>query len=135
MNRNLIEQAIVIANELEDKATESPATVPEKGGVYLVYRGVPPTASVIYVGEAKVLKRRITSDHISGEQKATTSEFRKKLNQRFSIPFGPGMRSWVEQNCSFSYVVVEDYDMRVLVEAMLIAALRAGGAPLLNSKR
>lgn len=87
---------------------------------------------VIYIGKAKVLYRRINSDHISGENKITTSTFRRSLCQKFNRDPGPWMRKWILDDCKFKYVEISNSDLCDLVESFLINLLRREGGPLLN---
>jgi hypothetical protein len=96
----------------------------------LVYRKR--TRSIIYVGKGKDLRRRIRSDHISGEQKIATSSFRNRVHEKYRIEPGKEMREWVINKCLFAYEEIQDADICSLVEAILIASMRAKGEPLLN---
>ena len=95
---------------------------PTKGGVYVIYHN---SDGIIYVGKARNLKRRVHSDHISGELKNTTSTFRRSVNSKYGIPFGDQMRKWIDDNCRFGILEVDDADIRGVVESILIATLRS----------
>lgn len=113
-----------LANELisiNPQKAESRQTIPTTGGVYLIYND----GEVIYVGKAKKLRRRIHTDHLSSELKDTMSTFRRSINTKYGVPFGPEMRKWILDKCRFAYLEIEDEDMRSLVEALLISTLRS----------
>jgi hypothetical protein len=107
----------------------SPKDFPKSPGAYLIYNKA---GEVIYVGKAVNLKRRINSDHISGELKISTSTFRRKVVRVHGISPGPEMRKWINQNCQFSYIVIENPDLCDLVESLTILLLRSGNNQLLN---
>lgn len=103
--------------------------IPKTQGVYLIYNK---GGGIIYVGKAKNLHRRINSDHISGEEKITTSTFRGQLMKKQGLAAGKGLRQWVIDNCLFSYIEIPDSDMCDMVESLTILTLRSGGSKLLN---
>lgn len=117
--------------KLSEKLLETPSLnvkkIPNKGGVYLIRR----SGKIIYIGKAKNLFRRINSDHISGENKNSTSTVRRKITKKLGIPHGKKLREWMSK-CNFGVVEINDSDLRSLVEAYLIYFLRKDGQPLLN---
>jgi GIY-YIG catalytic domain len=117
------ESAKRLFRELSSKRPEkiaSRAECPSLGGVYLIYE----KKEVIYVGKAKDLRRRIYTDHLSEEVADTMSAFRRSLNSRDQMPYGPDMRAWIVKNCSFSHLPIPEADMRGLVESTAIAVYR-----------
>jgi GIY-YIG catalytic domain-containing protein len=106
----------------------SHAECPSAGGVYVIYE----KEEVIYVGKARNLRRRVYTDHLSEEIAGTKSAFRRSLNSRHQIPFGPGMRSWIVENCCFACLPISDADMKGLVESLAIAVRRT---PVLFNKQ
>lgn len=119
-----LQEAEFLSNKLisiRPQKAESRKAIPPIGGVYLIYRN----DKVIYVGKTKKLRRRIHTDHLSSELKDTMSAFRRSVNAKHDIPFGPEMREWILDKCRFAYLEVEDNDMRSLVEALLISILRS----------
>jgi hypothetical protein len=114
-----------LVNRRPERLTSS-SQCPATGGVYLIYEG----EKVIYVGKAKNLARRIFTDHLSEEVADTMSAFRRSLNRRDRTAFGPGMRTWIVNNCLLAYLEISDADLRGVVESMAIAVLRTPG--LLN---
>ena len=97
------------------------------GGVYVIHE----KDAVIYIGKAKNLRRRVYTDHLSAEVADTMSTFRRSLNGQDQIAFGPGMRAWIVENCSFACLPVPESDMRGLVESLAIVLSRT---PLLLNK-
>ncbi|MBI2639550.1 MAG: GIY-YIG nuclease family protein [Candidatus Sungbacteria bacterium] len=98
------------------------AELPESGGVYLFRNDA---NEIVYIGKARNLKRRIRIDHLSQELGDTMSAFRRSINKVLGIPFGHEMKSWICSNCKISFIQIDDPDMRSLVEALLIAAVRS----------
>lgn len=99
-----------------------------EGGVYIMYN----KENIVYIGKASNLKRRILSDHFGGDEKMTTSTLRRSISKVYNIPPGQPVRNWMRQNCLFSYITIQDHDMRNLVEALVIKYLRNRGNNLLN---
>ena len=98
--------------------------VPSTGGVYAIYEKTGLDGlQRIYVGKASNLSRRIYCNHLSGA-KEPKSSLRWWLNEKRQIPIGPEGRDWLAANCSIAFVVVENADIRGLVEAAVIAAVR-----------
>ena len=95
--------------------------VSKNQGVYLVRHMVD---GIIYVGKGSNLKRRLLGEHLSGEKSDTTSNLRRKLARRYHLKPGPGMKKWMLENLSFSWIEVSDKDETILVEALMIAYLR-----------
>lgn len=100
-----------------------------EGGVYIVYNK---DNKIIYVGKARNLKRRILSDHLGGDEKMSTSTLRRSINKAYGVQAGCQVRDWMQKNCLFSYMPIQNYDMRDLVEALTITYLRSRGGELLN---
>lgn len=120
--KKLLENKSLCYTELKD--------IPRKRGVYLIYNK---DGKIIYVGESNKLKVRLLSDHISGELKISTSTFRKKLTKEpFNLQSGKEMLRWIQDNCLFCWVEIEDKDLCHLTESFLITYLRKK-EPLLNS--
>jgi len=80
-----------------------------------------------------VLKRRICDDHRGGDEKMSTSTFRRAVNKVYGIPAGRPVREWVCENCFFAFVTIPDPDLCAAVEAVTILLLRRHGHKLLNS--
>lgn len=116
------------ARKLLSSAISDPKKSSAKGGVYLIRIN----NHISYIGLARNLHRRINSDHISGEKKNSTSSFRRSISKKYGIEHGAAMRSWVMEHCVFSFVEIEDRDMRHLVESLLISVLRGINLDLLN---
>ncbi|MFH1194009.1 MAG: GIY-YIG nuclease family protein [bacterium] len=127
--KKLFEKMQINTKNLLNSDFVDPKKFPKTRGVYLIYDD----NDIIYVGKAKQLNRRINSDHISGENKITTSTFRRKLCKKFNQKPGQWIRKWICNNCKFKYIEVEDPDLCDATESFLILYLRAGGKKLLNS--
>ena len=95
----VVENARLLAKSLLEEETTSPRSFPDTQGVYLIYNK---DGSIMYVGKAKKLHRRINDDHISGERKISTSTFRQKVHKRYGVKLGKEMREWVTENCLFA---------------------------------
>ena len=124
----ILNQAKVLAIKLLGKDISNPKNFPETQGVYLVRKN----SKIIYVGKGKNLKRRINSDHISGDKDGSTSTFRVSVHKKWKIPFGKEIRNWIIQNCKFSYIEIPDADLTSLVESLLVVVLRKSDVDLLN---
>lgn len=106
--------------------------LPTTGGVYLVFDK---SGSVIYVGKAVNLRRRILEDHRGGDEKMSTSTLRRSVSKKYDIVPGRPTRDWIRENCQFSYIEIENHDLRDLVETLAIAYFRKSGEELLNFHR
>jgi hypothetical protein len=93
---------------------------PVSGGVYVVYEN----GKVLYVGKAGNLRRRVFTDHLSGEIADTMSAFRRSLHDRDQTEYGPAMKAWIVKNCRYAFVEIPDADMRGVVESLAIAVCR-----------
>lgn len=123
-----LNQAKILAIKLLKKEISDRENFPETQGVYLIRK----SNEIIYVGQGKNLKRRINSDHVSGDRDGSTSTFRVKVHRKYNVPFGKIMRNWVIKNCRFSYIEIKNADLTSLVESLLIIVLRKSGVDLLN---
>jgi hypothetical protein len=86
-----------------------------------------------YVGETEDLQDRILHGHMADRKASTRMEaVRKKIAALERVQNGPEVFRRVHEKWWFAWEVVEDPDMRRLVERLLIAWLRAEGQPLLN---
>ena len=106
------------------------SNIPITQGAYLIRNK---DGKIIYVGKAKNLKRRICDDHRGGDEKMSTSTFRRAVNKAHDIHAGRPVREWVRENCSFAFVESPEPDLCAAVEAFTILLLRKGGCRLLNS--
>ena len=118
--------------EIKPLSCQEIVDIPIKQGVYLIYNK---GGKVIYVGKGENLYRRIKSEHISAENKITTSTFREKLLKVHGLKPGADMRRWIIENCSFAWVEINDKDITSVVENILITLLRNDNekAELLNN--
>ena len=104
--------------------------IPTPQGVYLIYDTA---TNIIYVGKGKNLNRRICLDHRGGDEKMSTSTFRRSVNRVHGIPAGRQVRDWVRDNCTFAFVEIQESDLCSAVEALTIRLLRRRGYKLLNA--
>jgi hypothetical protein len=65
----------------------------------------------------------------------SNSTLRRSIHRVYNIPAGIPVRDWIHNNCLFSYIEIEDHDMRGLVEELGITYLRKQGVNLLNFYR
>jgi excinuclease UvrABC nuclease subunit len=100
--------------------------VPEKSGVYAIYDKR--VKAVIYVGRTKNLRRRLLGDHKRGNIRG--SQFRKASQQNFALKSESEITAYILENCSFQFVVIEEFDEMVRLEHFTTAIL----APILNIK-
>ena len=116
--RYLTEQLL----KMNPEVPRCPDGFPEAGGVYCI-RDI--KSEVVYIGKAKNIRRRICIDHLSREMNDTMSAFRRSVNERHRIPFGPEMKEWIINNCRFSYLEIPDADMRSVVESLSVTLCRS----------
>ena len=137
MQQTTSEDLDVVLRAVKDKveqllvASTTPiSSIPDRQGVYLIFDK---TGSIIYVGKAKNLKRRVSADHCGGDADMSTSTFRRSVHKMYGIAAGKPVREWVKANCSFAFVEISDPDLSSAVEASTIRLLRLQGSKLLNS--
>ena len=106
--------------------------IPDSAGVYLVYNK---EGQVMYVGKAVNIRRRILEDHRGGDVNMSTSTLRRSISRVYGIQAGRPVRDWIRDNCSFSYIVINEHDLRDLVEALAIIYFRKSGENILNFYR
>jgi len=83
---------------------------------------------IIYAGRTKNLRRRLLSDHRRGNIEG--SQFRKALGQSLGTGNEKEIRKYIEENCSFRFMVVENFEEMVRLEHFVTAVI----APTLNVK-
>jgi len=127
---SVLEEAKNLVEQLLATPHAAIADIPDTQGVYLIYDK---DCRVIYVGKGKNLKRRIRDDHRGGDEKMSTSTFRRGVSRVYGIPAGRPVRDWVRDNCSFAFVEIPDPDLCAAVEALTIRLLRQRGCKLLNA--
>ena len=128
-SKNILSKADLYLKSILDCNPSTGQDIPNEGGVYVVYNK---DDKIIYVGKASNLKKRISSDHLGGDKKMTTSILRRSISKVYNISPGRPVRDWMRQNCFFSYIIIPNYDMRDLVEALAITYLRSQNSKLLN---
>ena len=126
----VLEEAASLIEQLLAAPRSPISDIPTSQGAYLIYDR---DGSIVYVGKGRNLKRRICDDHRGGDEKMSTSTFRRSVNRVHGIPAGRQVRDWVRTNCSFAFVVIPDPDLCSAVEALTIRLLRRQGCKLLNS--
>jgi len=107
-------------------AEVSSGDVPEKAGVYAIYDKR--VKAIIYVGRTKNLRRRLLGDHKRGNIRG--SQFRSALKQNFSLKSESEITSYILENRSFQFMVINEFDEMVRLEHFTTAIL----APILNIK-
>ena len=104
--------------------------IPKTQGVYVIYGK---EGDTVYVGKGKNLRRRICDDHCGGDERMSTSTFRRSIHKVLGVPAGRPLRDWVRENCSFAFIEIPDPDLCAAVEALTIRVLRQSGHKLLNA--
>lgn len=100
--------------------------VPKELGVYVIYdRRV---KAIIYAGRTKNLKRRLLGDHRRGNIKG--SQFRRVLKRNLALESESEITSYILENCSFQFMVIEEFEEIVRLEHFITAVI----APALNIK-
>jgi len=116
----------LLAEPSYDFAAVSTGTVPEEPGLYIIHDKR--VKAVIYAGRTKNLRRRLLDDHKRGNVKG--SQFRRALKQNLALKSEMGITSYILQNCSFQFMVINEFDEMVRLEHFTTAIL----APILNIK-
>ena len=126
MNLNINKIVSAALRKAKELRTIPPCTcnqrrlnIPMGQGVYLFYKG----DKIIYVGQAGSLKKRI-SCHMSAGYSGSNSILRKKIVEQYRQILGPTMKQWIMDNCSLSWLEIEDKDIANVVEYLLVASLR-----------
>jgi len=104
----------------------SKTVVPEKAGVYAIYdkKG----GAIIYVGRTKHLNTRLLRNHKRGNTKR--SQFRRALKRDKSLESEDDITRYIEKNCVFQFMEIEDFEEQVRLEHFMTAI----SAPVLNVK-
>jgi predicted GIY-YIG superfamily endonuclease len=133
--KQLISEAVTFAESLLAEEPQKPNNIeyPTDSGVYFIRCDEKPKRGIIYVGKTSNLKHRI-KDHLSaGTRDNGATAFRKKVKKYKKLEYIETTKDWIETNCQFAFIKIDDMDMCLLVESLLIAFLRKRGEPLLNS--
>ena len=122
----LIKLKEVLSQPPKNFADNSLDDVPKKPGVYVIYDKK--SQRIIYAGRTKNLRRRLLSDHRRGNIEG--SQFRKALGQSLGTSNEKEIRKYIEENCSFRFLVIENFEETVTLEHFVTAVI----APTLNVK-
>ena len=96
------------------------------GRVYVIYNEK--EMAIIYAGRTKNLRRRLFGDHKRGNIKG--SQFRSALRKNYSLDSETQITRYILENCSFQFMVIEEFEEMVRLEHFTAAVL----APILNTK-
>lgn len=124
ISRYLTMMKKLLAEPNYDFAEVSARTVPKEPGVYIIYDKR--VKAIIYAGRTKNLRRRLLGDHKQGNVKS--SQFRRALRQHFALKSEMKITSYIRRNCSFQFMVINEFDEMVRLEHFITAVL----APVLN---
>jgi len=124
MYDDIICQYVAIINKLltQSRISFSEASsrlVPEEPGVYLIYDKR--LDAVIYAGRTKNLRRRLLNDHKRGNIEG--SQFRKALQQNFTLSSEKEIKSYILENCSFQFIVIKEFEEIIRLEHFITAVL------------
>jgi len=100
------------------------ARFPERLGVYVIYDKR--VEATIYAGRTKNLRRRLLGDHKRGNIEG--SQFRRALKRNLALKSESEITSYILQNCSFKFIVIEEFEEMVRLEHFITAII----APALN---
>jgi excinuclease UvrABC nuclease subunit len=126
VTRYLVKLKEVLSQPIKNFADNSLDDVPMKPGVYVIYDKR--SQQIIYAGRTKNLRRRLLGDHRRGNIEG--SQFRKALGQSLGTNNEKEIRKHIEENCSFRFLVIEDFEERVRLEHFITAVI----GPALNVK-
>lgn len=101
-----------------------PKKVTQNAGVYIIHDKT--RGEVLYVGESENLKRRLFTNHRSGNRRG--SAFRRALSKWRNMDNETEIKRYIVQNCSFQILQISDKLERKRLEHFAIAALN----PILN---
>lgn len=93
--------------------------IPEAPGVYIIYYRT--RGQVLYIGESDNLRRRLFSNHRSGNRRG--SAFRRALSRWEKLEEERTISEYIIQNCSFQVLPVSDKLKRKRFEHFAIAVL------------
>jgi excinuclease UvrABC nuclease subunit len=122
----LIKLKEVLAQPPKNFADDTLDDVPKKPGVYVIHDKK--SEQIIYAGRTKNLRRRLLSDHRRGNIEG--SQFRKALGQSLGTSNEKEIRKYIEENCSFRFLVIQNFEETVRLEHFVTAVI----APTLNVK-
>ena len=94
-------------------------------GIYLIIKN----KKVVYIGESNNLRKRL-KQHLNVSTDTGKSALRRKIVKLLSLK-PEETREWLEK-CSISHTIIEDKQMRKLVERLLIAYYKDKGEARLN---
>lgn len=116
----------LLAGSKYNFAEVSSTDVPKEPGVYVIYDKI--EKAIIYAGRTKNLRRRLLGDHRRGNIKG--SQFRRALKRNLAFELESEITSYILENCSFRFMVIEEFEEMVRLEHFITAVL----APVLNIK-
>lgn len=122
----LVKLKEVLNQPVKNFADNRSDDVPKKPGVYII--SDKKAQQIIYAGRTKNLRRRLMRDHRRGNIEG--SQFRKALGQTLGTSNEKEIRKYIGENCSFRFLVIEDFEEMVRLEHFVTAII----APTLNIK-
>lgn len=87
---SVLEEAKQLVEQLLAAPRCAISDIPTSQGAYLIFDK---DEDIIYVGKGKYLKRRICDDHRGGDEKMSTSTFRRSVNKPHGIAPGRPLRT------------------------------------------
>jgi excinuclease UvrABC nuclease subunit len=131
MYDGIVSQYLAMMNKLLTESRYNFSEVSSKEvlrepGVYVIYDKK--VKAIIYAGRTKNLRRRLLGDHKRGNVEG--SQFRRALQQNFALNSESEITAYILENCSFQFMVIEEFEEMVTLEHFTTAIL----APILNVK-
>ena len=105
-------------------ADASSRDTPKEQGVYVIYDKR--IGAITYAGRTSDLRRRLLGDHKRGNVRG--SQFRKALGRNFALNSEDEITSYILRNCSFQFIVLDEFEEIIRLEHFAIAVLD----PILN---
>ena len=102
-------------------SSAKPSDVPEEPGVYLISETKDDGLTVIYIGQTRNLRRRILTNHRSGNRRAST--FRRKLSKYRNLKTEEEISEYIRAKCSFQFLVLREDLKRNSLEHFAISLL------------
>ena len=105
-------------------ADTSSGKIPKEPGIYVIHNKR--VNAIIYAGRTKNLRRRLLGNHKRGNVRG--SQFRKALGRNFTLNSENEITNYILKNCSFQFMVVDEFEEIVRLEHFAMAVL----SPTLN---
>jgi len=111
----------LLHGEIYEFSSAKSSDVPEEPGVYLIREKKDGGLTVVYVGRTRNLRRRILTNHRSGNRRA--SIFRRKLSKHRYLKNEKEISEYIRAKCYFQFLVLKEEGERNSLEHFAISLL------------